>query len=252
MGPPNGVSVGSRWPAKFRGVLTGVPKLRRRLRGARCRKTGSGRRGELGEKHSLAVRALRAMAGTPSWLVQLFSRPRSKLSPRADVRASSQMNRGRHRRRPITEEEADRRARWASSGSEPRRGARLGRIGRSSRSAHCAGEPRLQVLERLQAVGNVSFVDRPVEREDFAGHRAGGPCAPCARQYESRRDRAEGNRPAIWGTSCVTRRRAIRDIPHLTAAEHHHPGPSKTPRDDHRETAHSNPTARSSPLMCRG
>jgi signal transduction histidine kinase/ActR/RegA family two-component response regulator len=48
------------------------------------------------------------------------------------------------------------------------------------------GELRLQVLERLQAVGNVSFVDRPVQRRTFLATVRGALRAR-ARQYESRR-----------------------------------------------------------------
>jgi signal transduction histidine kinase/ActR/RegA family two-component response regulator len=48
------------------------------------------------------------------------------------------------------------------------------------------GELRLQVLERLAAVGNVSFVDRPVQRRTFLATVRGALRAR-ARQYESRR-----------------------------------------------------------------
>jgi signal transduction histidine kinase/ActR/RegA family two-component response regulator len=48
------------------------------------------------------------------------------------------------------------------------------------------GELRLQVLERLQAAGNVSFVDRPVQRRTFLATVRGALRAR-ARQYESRR-----------------------------------------------------------------
>jgi signal transduction histidine kinase/CheY-like chemotaxis protein len=48
------------------------------------------------------------------------------------------------------------------------------------------GELRLQALERLQAVGNVSFVDRPVQRRTFLATVRGALRAR-ARQYESRR-----------------------------------------------------------------
>ena len=48
------------------------------------------------------------------------------------------------------------------------------------------GELRLQVLERLQAVGNVSFVDRPVQRRTFLATVRAALRAR-ARQYESRR-----------------------------------------------------------------
>jgi len=47
------------------------------------------------------------------------------------------------------------------------------------------GELRLQVLERLQAVGNVSFVDRPVQRRTLLATVRGALRAR-ARQYESR------------------------------------------------------------------
>jgi signal transduction histidine kinase/CheY-like chemotaxis protein len=48
------------------------------------------------------------------------------------------------------------------------------------------GELRLQALERLQAVGNLSFVDRPVQRRTFLATVRGALRAR-ARQYESRR-----------------------------------------------------------------
>ena len=48
------------------------------------------------------------------------------------------------------------------------------------------GELRLPVLERLAAVGNVSFVDRPVQRRTFLATVRGALRAR-ARQYESRR-----------------------------------------------------------------
>jgi len=48
------------------------------------------------------------------------------------------------------------------------------------------GEVRLQVLERLAAVGNVSFVDRPVQRRTLLATVRGALRAR-ARQYESRR-----------------------------------------------------------------
>ena len=48
------------------------------------------------------------------------------------------------------------------------------------------GELRLQVLERLAAVGNVSFVDRPVQRRTLLATVRGALRAR-ARQYESRR-----------------------------------------------------------------
>ena len=48
------------------------------------------------------------------------------------------------------------------------------------------GEQRLQALERLQTVGNVSFVDRPVQRRTLLATVRGALRAR-ARQYESRR-----------------------------------------------------------------
>ncbi len=48
------------------------------------------------------------------------------------------------------------------------------------------GELRLQVLERLQTVGNLSFVDRPVQRRTLLATLRGALRAR-ARQYESRR-----------------------------------------------------------------
>ena len=48
------------------------------------------------------------------------------------------------------------------------------------------GELRLPVLERLAAVGNVSFVDRPVQRRTFLA-TVRGVLRARARQYESRR-----------------------------------------------------------------
>ena len=48
------------------------------------------------------------------------------------------------------------------------------------------GELRLQVLERLQSVGNVSFVDRPVQRRTLLATVRGALRAR-TRQYESRR-----------------------------------------------------------------